>query len=104
MSSFQQHQGSHRLLLVWTELEVLPQYRGKGIESQLIQWALSGYGLSREYVWCYARMDEMQTFINHGWQAVGFVDIDLSEVRGKNRGYGIYRLHGMIRKPGPLCV
>jgi GNAT superfamily N-acetyltransferase len=90
------------LLLVWTELEVLPQYRGKGIESQLIQWALCECGLSGQLVWCWAGMDEMQTFINHGWEEVGFVDIDLSEVKGKNRGYGIYRTYGMIRKPGLL--
>jgi hypothetical protein len=42
----------------------------------------------------------MQIFKNYGWQEAGVVDIDLSEVKGKNRGYGIYRTHGMIRKPG----
>jgi GNAT superfamily N-acetyltransferase len=88
--------------LVWTELEVLPQYRNKGIESQLIQWAFHEYGLGEEYVWCYSGMDEMQTYINHGWEEVGFVDIDLSDVKGKNRGYGIYRTHGLVWKPGPL--
>ena len=90
------------MLLDWTELEV-PQYRGKGIESQLIQWALFEYGLNGEYIWCYDDTEAMKAFINHGWQEVGFVDIDLSEVKGKNRGYGVYRTHGMIKKPNLLC-
>jgi len=60
------------------------------------------YALIDEYVWCHTGMDEMQTYINHGWEEFCFVDIDLSDVTGKNRDYGIYRTHGLFRKPGSL--
>jgi hypothetical protein len=81
------------------ELEVLPQYKGKGIELRLIEWAFAKYGLDERYVWCYADMDKMKAFKSHGWQDVGFVDWNLSEVMGKNRGYGTHRSHLMIKAP-----
>jgi hypothetical protein len=90
------------LVLVWNYFKVLPRYRDKGISSQLIQWALEDYSLSEHYVWCSASIDEIQAFKDHGWQEVGFVDIDLSEIKGKSRGYGIHRTYGMVRNPGPL--
>jgi len=90
------------LVLVWNNVEILPRYRDKGITSQLIQRALEDYGLSEHYIWCSASIDEMQAFEDHGWQEVGFVDIDLSEIKGKNRGYGIHKTCGMVRNPGPL--
>jgi len=62
------------------------------------------YGLDEEYIWCDASMNEVQTFKYYGWQELGFIDIDLGEVKGKNKGYGIYRTHGMTRRPGPLCL
>jgi hypothetical protein len=47
-------------------------------------------------------IDYRELYLSHGWEDVGFVDIDLSEWRGRNRGYGWYRSEAMIRKPRRL--
>jgi hypothetical protein len=83
---------------------VLPEFRGKGVESQLITWSFKHFGLDKEYIWLRSSLNERELFLNYGWEHSDYMDIDLSKVRGIERGFGMYRLQAMIRKPGVLSI
>jgi hypothetical protein len=70
----------------------------------MIDWALKEFNLDDEYIWCSAFSNERDIYLDHGWKEIAFVDIDLSEFKGKFRGYGVIRVYGMLRKPSGLEV
>jgi hypothetical protein len=80
---------------------VLPEFK-EAVQRDLVKWAFAHFGLEKEYIWTMAAMDHVELFSSLGWEDVGFVEVDLSEWKGKNRGYGRYRAQAMIRKPGRL--
>jgi hypothetical protein len=88
------------LLLVLSGPIVLPEF--KTVELDIMKWAFDHFRLEKQYVWVQVGLDERELYLTHSWEQVGFVDIDLSEWRGRNRGYGTYRTYGMVRKPGPF--
>jgi GNAT superfamily N-acetyltransferase len=90
---------------VWKELCVLPEFQGKGVGSQLIEWSFKHFAPDKEYILFEASPDERELLLRcGGWEDLDFKDIDLSEVRGINRGFGKFRMYLMIRKPSSISI
>jgi hypothetical protein len=89
------------LALAFGGVHVLPEFK-EAVERNMVKWAFAHFGLEKEYIWTVASMDDVELFSSLGWEDVGFVEVDLRELKGENRGYGPYRAQAMVRKPGRL--
>ena len=79
-----------------------PEQQGKGIGSELMKHGLKTLGANTmpSLVMTQARLhDYYQRF---GFEDVHVVDIDLSELMGAWRGFGIHRNNVMVRSPGRI--
>ncbi|MCJ1287092.1 hypothetical protein MMC26_006440 [Xylographa opegraphella] len=86
----------------WQALFILPQFQSQAVGSQLLDWGFLHFGLAKEILWVQTPMSGRREYVKFGWKDVDFIDYDLIEWGGRNRGYGSYRIQIMIRKPGPL--
>jgi hypothetical protein len=61
---------------------------------------LETFELDDHYIWSTAFFEtEVNALLNHGWEEVGFVDIDLSDFKSKLQGYGVFWDFGLLREP-----
>ena len=85
---------THCLLSV---LATLPEYRRKGIGSQLLRRGLEEADEKGYESWINASPQGLALYKRHGWEEVGFVDINIGEWGGKE---GIIdRTVCLVRKP-----
>lgn len=79
-------------------LVTLPEYRGKGIGSSLLQWGLDAADEKGVECWIDASPMGVELYKRMGWVEVDHVDVDLGKYGGE--GGKMDRTVCLIRKPG----
>ena len=79
------------LILIVITIKVLPQHDGEGIDSVMLHWAFTHFGLELETIWALGRGLGTRAYSEFGWKTVDVINIDLAKWAKEEHG-DIYRV------------